>query len=622
MLSRHVGRMLRGEATAGQVVAACTLGGLLGFLPGFSDAPGAWVALVALVLLLQVSLPVVLLVAGVSKLLSLALLPASFAVGRTLLDGPTQPLFRAAINAPVLALFGLERYTTTGGLALGLLLGLAAGVAFARALARLRGALAGLDTGSSKYRALADRPWARVLGWLLLGARDLHWGQPPARRKRPIRMAGLVVVLLLGGLAAVAHRALTGPWLASALRSGLQQANGATVDLAHASLDLAEGRLVLEGLALADPNALDHDVLRAARLTADVDTSDLLRRRIALDEVVVSEAVHGAPRATPGERAPGWEPPPATAPAPDGASRTLEDYVREAQAWKERLSQVRRWLETLAGPPEPPPGQGGPTLEEQLEERARQFGRRGVVASHLVEGAPSFLVRDLRIEGLTSADLPGEVLDLTGANLSTQPALVPAPAHLRLAARSGLLLAEVGVAGAAPAADGNALRFQLRGWPVERFASALAVDGQPPLQGGTLDLTLDGGWAGGRAGWLDLPLQLALHDTTLSLAGKSRKVAQFRLALGLRGPLDDPQLTLDDDQLVQALKDAGAAELSARVEEERAKLEQKAADTLDAAVKDKLGGALGGLLGGDKDKEEEQPKAEGTSGKKKKKGGG
>jgi uncharacterized protein (TIGR03546 family) len=622
MLSRHVGRMLRGEATAGQVVTACTLGGLLGFLPGFPDAPGAWVALVALILLLAVSLPVVLLMAGACKLLSLALLPASFAVGRALLDGPTQPLFRAAINAPVLALFGLERYTTTGGLVLGLLLGLLTGLVLARALARLRGALAGLDSGSPRYRALADRPWARALGWLLLGARDLHWGQPPARRKGPIRMAGLVVVLVLGGLGAVAHQALTGPWFASALRAGLLRVNGATVDLAHASLDLAGGRLVLEGLALADPNALDHDLLRAARLTADLDTSDLLRRRIALDEVVVSEAVHGAPRAAPGERAPGWEPPPATAPAPDGASRTLEDYVREAQAWKERLSQVRRWLETLAGPQPPDPGQGGPTLEEQLEQRARQFGRRGVVAGHLVEGAPTFLVRDLRIEGLTSAGLPGEVLDLTGANLSTQPELAPAPAHLRLAARSGLLLAEVGVAGAAPEAGGNTLRFQLRRWPVERFASALAVDGQPPLQGGTLDLTLDGGWAGGRAGWLDLPLQLALHDTTLSLAGKTRKVAQFRLAIGLRGPLDDPELTLDDDQLVQALKDAGAAELSARVDEERAKLEKKAADTLDEAVKDKLGGALGGLLGGDKDEDEEQPKADGTSGKKKKKGGG
>ncbi|MBM3985229.1 MAG: hypothetical protein FJ296_06015 [Planctomycetes bacterium] len=616
MLSRHVGRMLRGEATPGQVVAACTLGGLLGFLPGFADAPGAWVALVALVLLLQVSLPVVLLVAAASRLLSLALLPASFAVGRVLLDGPTQPLFRAAINAPGLALFGLERYTTSGGLALGLLVGLASGVALVRALARLRAALAGLDSASPKYHALADRPSARVLGWLLLGARDLHWGQPPARRLGPVRMAGLVVVLLLGGLAGVLHQALTGPWLASALRSGLVRANGATVDLAHASLDLAEGRLVLEGLALADPNALDHDLLRAARLTADVDASDLLRRRLALDEVVVSDAVHGAPRATPGARAPGWEPPPA--PAPDGTSRTLEDYVREAQAWKERLSQVRRWLEALAGPPEPEPAAGGPTLEEQLEERARQFGRRGVVASHLIEGAPSFLVRDLRIEGLTSAGLPGEVLDLTGANLSTQPALLPEPAHLRLATRSGLLLAEVGVAGGTTAAGGNALLLQLRGWPVERCASALAVDGQPPLQGGTLDLTLQGAWAGGRAGWLDLPLQIALHDTTLSLGGRSQRVSQLRLAIGLRGPLDDPALTLDDDQLVQALKDAGAAELSARVDQERAALEQKAADKLDEAVKDKLGGALGGLFGGDKD--EDEPRPEGSSGKKK--GGG
>ncbi len=618
MLSRHVGRVLRGEATAGQVVAACALGGLLGFLPGFTDAPGAWGALMALVLLLSVSLPLVLLAGAACKLLALALLPVSFAVGRALLDGPTQPLFRAAINAPVLALFGLERYTTTGGLLLGLLLGLALGLLTARALSRLRGALAGLDTGSPKYRALADRPWARALGWLLLGARDLHWGQPPARRRGPIRVAGLILVLLLGGLLALLHAALTGPWLASALRSGLIRANGATVDLAHAELDLAAGRLTLEGLALADPNALERDLLRAARLTADVDTSDLLRGRIALDALVISEAVHGAPRATPGERAPGWEPAPA--PEPTGTSRTLDDYVREAQAWKARLQQVRRWLETLAGPSQDEPAAGDPTLEEQLEQRARQFGWRGVVASHLVEGAPSFLVRDLRIEGLTSADLPGEILDLTGAHLSTQPALVPEPARLRLATRSGLLLAEVGVAGAATAQAGNALTLRLRDWPVERFASALQVDGRPPLQGGTLDLVLEGAWAGGRAGWLDLPLQLALHDTTLFLGGRSQHVAQLRLAVGVRGPLDNPALTLDDDQLVQALRDAGAAELTARFEQERAALERKAADKLDEAVKDKLGDALGGLLGGAK--AEDPPAAGARSGKKKKKENG
>lgn len=610
MLSRDLGRMLRGEATPAQVLGACVLGSLLGFLPAPAAAPAAFGLLGALLLLSNVSLPMAGLAFAAGKLLSLALLPLSFALGRVLLDGPTQPLFRAAINAPVLALCGLERYVTSGGLALGLALGLVLGALVNAALARLRRGLAGLDLASPRYRELAGRSWARLLGWALLGARDLHWGEPPRRRRGPLRLVGLVVVLLLGAAFALAHTALTGPWLASTLRAGLERANGATVDLEHASLDLAAGRLELAGLALADPAAPQRDLFRAARLVADVDAADLLRGRLALDGVVVSEAVHGAPRATPGTRR--AEPPP---PAPDatGDERTLDDWLRDAQAWRERLAQVRRWIEQLAGPPEPPAGAAGPTLEEQLEQRAARWGYRAVVASHLVEGSPAFLVRDLRVEGLTSTDLPGEVLDLTGANLSTHPALVGAPARLRLAARSGLLEAEVGFADPA----GDPLLFRLRGWPVERFASALQVDGSAPLSGGTLDLALEGRWAGGRAGWLDLPLQLALHDTTLQLGGRSQRVSELRLALGLRGPLDNPALSLDDDQLVQALQAAGAAELGARFEQERAQAEQKLQEKLDEAVQDKLGDALGGLLGG---KPQEDPPAKPKGGKKK--GGG
>ena len=53
-----------------------------------------------------------------AKILSLALMPVSFALGRVLLDGPTSGLFSAMINAPVLALFGFEYYAVTGGLVL------------------------------------------------------------------------------------------------------------------------------------------------------------------------------------------------------------------------------------------------------------------------------------------------------------------------------------------------------------------------------------------------------------------------------------------------------------------------------------------------------------------------
>src|SRR5262249_6867891 len=102
MLSRHIGAMLRGEATPAQMFGAAILGSLMGFIPGFSNGAGLMVLLIALLVILNVSLPFALLVFALARLLSLLLLPVSFRIGQALVDGPLQPLFRWAVNAPVL----------------------------------------------------------------------------------------------------------------------------------------------------------------------------------------------------------------------------------------------------------------------------------------------------------------------------------------------------------------------------------------------------------------------------------------------------------------------------------------------------------------------------------------
>jgi len=263
MLSRDIGAMLRGEATTAQMFGAAILGSLLGFIPGFSNGAGLFVLLVALLVLLNVSLPFALLIFALAKLISLLLLPASFHLGRAIVDGPLQPLFRWAVNAPVLALMGFEHYATTGGLVFGLLFGLVVGWLAARTIAQLRRVLAGLTSDSAGYRAAVSKPWTRVLGFVLLGAHDLNWSQPPAKKRKPIRLLGLIVVVLLAGVLVAAHEFLTSRFLTGLVRQGLESANGATVDLSGASLDLAAGKLTLSGLALADPAALDHDLFRA-----------------------------------------------------------------------------------------------------------------------------------------------------------------------------------------------------------------------------------------------------------------------------------------------------------------------------------------------------------------------
>ncbi len=615
MITRTIGAVLRGRTTPAQVMVATVLGSLLGFGPGLTQGPALIVLLVALIVVLPANIGLTVVVYGVSSLAALLLAPVSFWVGRALLDGPAQGLFRAAVNAPVTGLFGLEYYTVAGGQVLGLLVGIAMGLLVVRSLSGIRQKLAGIEAGSDAYRKLTSNGPARVVAFLFLGSADAAGGWADLavpRRGRPVRIAGIVVVALCAVGAVAAHRALTGPLLTHALRRGLELVNGATVDLESASLDLTEGRLSVTGLALADPNDLGRNVFSAASLVADVSGADLLRKRLRLDSVVISEAHQGGARASRGSRT-GRPPEPPDAGEVEEQEKTLEDYVKTAEEWKQRLSQVRRWLDGLSGDDagaegggksgqgetaggagaggaeaEPPPE----TLRQRLEREVNDKGWRQVTANHLIEGSPTFAVGQIVAEGVTSDALPGETLDVHIENLSTNPSLLPDAPHLSITSRSGALGVDLGLGGLSSQPASSRIDVAVRGIAVDRLAGDLDVGGHPPLAGGTLDFSLKGSWSGGRVGWVDLPLSVSLHDTTLTLGGKSQKVALFTLPLGIRGPIDDPRITIDDDHLVDALKDAGAAALQEKVAEEKQKVIDKATDTLEDKAKDALGGLL------------------------------
>ena len=116
LITRKIGSVLRGNATPFQVMLATTLGGLLGFIPGFFlpgdlgggflQAPGLILALLCTVLVLNANLGVFGLATLVGKLLSILLLPLSYRLGVFLLDGPLQGVFRTLINGKVTAWFG------------------------------------------------------------------------------------------------------------------------------------------------------------------------------------------------------------------------------------------------------------------------------------------------------------------------------------------------------------------------------------------------------------------------------------------------------------------------------------------------------------------------------------
>lgn len=611
MLTRKVAKIIRGKVTPLQLTFACVLGALIGFTPGLTQGPGLLLALLAVLVVLNANLWIATLAAALCKLLSLLLMPIQFEAGRLLLDGPTSGLLKSLINTPVIAWFGLDYYTVTGGLVLGLVIGLVLSFVVVSAVMGTRRKLANMEQSSAIAEKLSRSKPAKILMWILVGGKGKESFERLSQRKigNPIRPVGVALVVLAGVLGGIVWVFAQEPIVTSVMKAGLERANGATVDLDAADLDLGAGTLSVSGLAVADPEKLSTDLLRAQTLTADLGTRDLLTRRFAFDLIEIAGASSGETRKTPG-RLVRPRPKPTEPPKDEsGEAKTIDDYIAQAETWKERLAQAREWLEKVNkkgdGTAADPDAPAGETLRDRLRREIAAKGYTRVRASHLIEGAPTVLIREVRIDGMSVADLPGEVFDVRGSMLSTQPALVAEGSPvMSMTSRSGVIAGDLAI-GAKPG-EASRLSFVRKGLSGDAIGSMLAVTGQAPISGGTVDLAFESALDGIT---LDGSIDATLIGTTLALAGNQTQVDRLVLPIGVTGPIDGPRIGFSDDALADALVAAGKAELAGRV---RGEVDKALGDAIEKSgvgdeLKKRAGGLLGGVLGGPKDEDKDKP---------------
>ena len=536
MITRTIGGILRGKATPFQMILGSILGAMLGYMPGFAQAPGLIVMLAVLILVLNVNIGLVLLVALAAKLIAWLTLPFTFMVGRGLMDGAAPGFFGTLINAPVFALMGFDYYVTTGGVALGLLLGSIIGLLLTQGVQTYRRRMSRLEEGSERYQKFVSKWWVKVLLFIFagFGHGKKSYAQLLQRKVgNPIRWWGAAIAaVLLVGL--VVGRGLLGNALIqSQLKQQLEKMNGATVDIGDFDLNLSEGRLMVRGFAMADPNALDTNLLSAGVVEAQINTSDLLRKRLVIEKLSITEARSGEKRAVPGKRI--GKPP---QPLPDETpGKTLEEYLAEAQVWKDRLTQLRKWLEELSKPKEQKPE----TLKERLDRLVREDGYSRIRAEHLVEGSPTLLVRELSAYGVKTDQFKGETLDIVARNLSTNPGLVAEGASIRIDSSGKTLSFLADLAEASASGGQSQLAIAYRGISGSKTDKLLKGNGsKSAIEVGRVDFQAKGTFKGG---YIEFPQQpmLLLHDVKLPHG----RVDELALMLGLRGALDSPKIQLD-----------------------------------------------------------------------------
>lgn len=556
IITRKIGSLIRGKTTPFQIYAACLLGALVGFMPSFSHGPALMAFWILLLLVLNANLFLAGIVLLLSKLILLVAMPAVFAVGRFLLEGPTQGLFKTLINAPVTAYSGLDYYAVAGGQLVALIFGFVLAFLLKRSITNYRKKMMAVSEDSARLKKYNEKSWVKVLKFLFLGSgrgKKSYEDLLSVRMGNPIRIWGLAVVLVLVGVVWLGFSKLSAPLLTSLAKSNLETANGATVDLEGVDLDLGEGQLEVLGLAMTDAQNLDTNIFASKRIVADVNTTDLLRKRFSIDNLVIDNATSGDKRASAGKQ---------IGPQSSGKSMIempdfddLDSVLSNAGEWKERLGQAKRWLEQMTAGGEE--AAEALSWKEELNSRVRALGHANVKADFLTEGSPTMWIRRIEAKGIKTPYFEGAMLDLEGADLSTHPSLAAAAPTLSLVADNKLFDARLSLGGASGTGT-NDLKMFLKNVAVDPLAAKIKSDGEPPLSGGSMDIDLSGiiGTTDN-----DLVAQVTFSGSTARIGGKPVSLDGVTLPLQIRGALDRPGVKLESKALEKILVSAGKKKL-------------------------------------------------------------
>jgi len=568
MKLRKFGNILLGDATSAQLFLSALLGIIIGFTPSFLHAPLLMCVAILLVLILRVNIAYVVILAALSKAISFLLIPITFWLGTILLDGFLQPLFKWMINAPVLAFAGFQYYMVTGGLLLGIILGIIVGYLIARFFKTLRHKMAALQGQSEKYQRYTQKWWLKLISWTLLG-QSIHkvdWTTISNKKlKHPFRLSGVIVVIVFIILAVVFQTALQSRLFKQVLISQLEKVNGATVNLAKADINLAKGTVVVEGLAMTDPNHLDRNLFYAETVALNIDMAKLLSKKMVINDITIHQAQSGNQRQHPGvliapkpfaAKASAASQKTTTAP-PTQAASPVTKYVSAWQKWQPRLLQAKRFLTTFSGASSHLPNKKNRKATQQQD--ISQYGHFALSADYLISKQPTLIIEKFSVDRLSIASLPKHTFSITARNLSTQPALLQAEPKITINSADKNLYAQLTT---------SQIAVKLHNLPAQALLSSIKMGKGHGVEAKYITLETSGNWHM-KAGQvqLNLPITTTLYDVKINMAGKQQSLPELPFKFVLSGRLLQPNVQIDPKQFQNLLLNAGKEQLKSKAKD-------------------------------------------------------
>ena len=601
-LLRKLGKLLRGNATAFQIISACMLGFIMAFAVSPEKAPGFYLLMFFLVLILNCNLILFGLSLIMGHTLSLILTPLTFKLGVILLNSPLGELLGFLISAPVTAWMGFEYYLMPGAWVLGGIFGLIVGVGITRMLKGYINTMANLEAGSEKFGKVVNNPFFKLFAFVFLGGlsgkQTFNELRDSDHKSSPIRLIGVVAVVLGILTAFLSANMFDTAFFTTRAREVLTDLNGASVDIERISVNAFSGSVEVNKVAAANPDDLSRNRLSALRITADVDTMGLLSKRIVLNELAIVDVIADGERSTTG-----WIETPEP-PSEEEARPLIPTDINQEQVlalielWKLRLEGAQKAWEQVQEH-FPKSDEPAPTVEEVetwqdvLERDIERLGYRAVVAKHLLPERPSFEIEKIVVDGIRAGDDPLTVFDIELAHVSSDVTLQESSPTGAIASRSGQI--KIGFEGhqLRNETEANVISFQASEIPLALVQRWLPENVRPYVKNGVFSLSGKGALTQDS---MEIPLSLTFEELTFEIPKVGPwTLNELTIPGNISGSPTQPAFSLDQRALAQmaenAIKDAAQDAIEGRLMDE---VEKRAGDLLKD---EKIGNALKGLFG-------------------------
>ncbi len=246
-----------------------------------------------LALLVRCSFRSFLISMGLFKLLSLAVAPGAFAIGKWCLDASRglDAFWRWIFHLPVLAPMGYGRYLLFGSLVVTLAIAIPVFLIVRLLVKRYRASFVRWVADWRISSLLRGRRGVGLVRRFLAGGEAKYETKAlprgPFRYVRREMLIGLPIVYAVCYLLA----ALIVPFLAGTIATSTASwVVGSEVATQDSSFNLFTGGLVLENLVVQDPNAPEENLVEIPRLTLDAGMVPLLAKRVVFNNIVIADA--------------------------------------------------------------------------------------------------------------------------------------------------------------------------------------------------------------------------------------------------------------------------------------------------------------------------------------------